>query len=47
MVGNSCGGIGCFVGVKVAHMLPLALLKKSVSFFCLILGLYMFIKIFL
>lgn len=39
--------LGVFVGVKVAHMLPLALLKKSVSFFCLILGLYMFINIFL
>lgn len=39
--------LGVFVGVKIAHKLPLALLKKSVSFFCLIMGLYMFIKIFL
>ena len=38
--------VGVFVGVKIAHKLPLALLKKSVSLFCLVLGVYMFAQIF-
>lgn len=39
--------LGVFVGVKVAHVLPISLLKKGVSLFCLLMGLYMLAKVFL
>lgn len=38
---------GVFVGVKIAHMVPVGYLKKGVSVFCLIMGFYMLCKTFI
>lgn len=39
--------IGVFIGVKIAHKTPVAILKKYVSILCLVIGLYMLVKAFL
>lgn len=38
--------LGVFIGVKIAHKLPIPLLKKGVSALCLGMGLYMLTKAF-
>ena len=38
---------GVFIGVKIAHMVPVAKLKRSVSLLCLSIGVYMLVKAWL
>lgn len=39
--------VGVFIGVRIAHRVPVASLKKAVSLFCLAIGLYMLVRSFI
>lgn len=39
--------VGVFIGVKIAHVVPVTRLKKAVSLLCLAIGAYMLIKAWL